>query len=182
MSVINTATNAVTATVPVGSGPLGVTVTSDGAKVYVANQGGNPFTSSGGSGNTVSAINASTNAVSGTATVGSGAFATAVTPDSSKVYVTNYGAGSGNTVSVVNPATNAVTATVTVGTGPLGIAITPDGSKAYVANNGAGNVSVINTTTNTVTATITVPHPVGVTVSRNGNTVFIRMAPIAKCG
>ena len=36
VSVIDTATNTVTATVPVGSYPIGVAVTPDGTKVYVA--------------------------------------------------------------------------------------------------------------------------------------------------
>ncbi len=39
VSVIDTATNNVTATVTVGSGPYGVAVTPDGTKVYVANCG-----------------------------------------------------------------------------------------------------------------------------------------------
>ena len=38
MSVIATATNTVTATIPVGVGPAGVAVSPDGSKVYVANQ------------------------------------------------------------------------------------------------------------------------------------------------
>ncbi len=37
MSVIDTATNTVTATIPVGPEPYGVAVTPDGSKVYVAN-------------------------------------------------------------------------------------------------------------------------------------------------
>ena len=36
-SVIDTATNTVTATVPVGDGPVGVAVTPDGARAYVTN-------------------------------------------------------------------------------------------------------------------------------------------------
>ena len=39
VSVIDTATNTVTATVNVGSGPFGVAVNPDGTKVYVANSG-----------------------------------------------------------------------------------------------------------------------------------------------
>ena len=38
VSVLDTASNAVLATVPVGSGPYGVAVTPDGARVYVANR------------------------------------------------------------------------------------------------------------------------------------------------
>jgi YVTN family beta-propeller protein len=39
VSVIDIATNTVTATIPVGTNPLGVAVTPDGSKVYVANFG-----------------------------------------------------------------------------------------------------------------------------------------------
>ena len=79
----------------------------------------------------------------------------AVSPDGSKVYITNIGT---NGVAVIDTATNAVTATITGLTYPLGVAVTPDGSRVYVANEGSNNVSVIATATNTVTATI----PVGV--------------------
>jgi YVTN family beta-propeller protein len=41
VSVIATATNTFTATIPVGSGPQGVAVSPDGSKVYVANSGFN---------------------------------------------------------------------------------------------------------------------------------------------
>jgi YVTN family beta-propeller protein len=38
VSVIATATNAVSATISVGNGPVGVAFTPDGSKAYVANQ------------------------------------------------------------------------------------------------------------------------------------------------
>jgi YVTN family beta-propeller protein len=62
VSVINTATNAVIATVPVvGANPAGVAVTPDGKKVYVTSD------------NTVSVINTATNTVIATVPVpGSG--------------------------------------------------------------------------------------------------------------
>jgi YVTN family beta-propeller protein len=60
VSVINTATNKVIATVNVGIEPLGVSVTPDGKKVYVAN----------GYNGTVSVINAATNTVIDTVDVG----------------------------------------------------------------------------------------------------------------
>ena len=37
VSVINTATNTVSATITVGADPIGVSVSPDGSKVYVAN-------------------------------------------------------------------------------------------------------------------------------------------------
>ena len=62
MSVIDTATNTVSATVTVGTQPIGVAITSDGTRVYVTNYASN----------TVSVIDAATNMVSATVTVGSG--------------------------------------------------------------------------------------------------------------
>ena len=61
VSVIDTATQTVVATVPVGSLPCGVAVTPDGALVYVANAGGD----------TVSVIDTATNTVVATVPVGS---------------------------------------------------------------------------------------------------------------
>ncbi|MEY4926351.1 MAG: hypothetical protein RI894_787, partial [Bacteroidota bacterium] len=61
VSVINTATNAVVATVAVGNGPYGLSVSPDGSRIYVANQNSN----------TVSVINTATNAVVATVAVGS---------------------------------------------------------------------------------------------------------------
>jgi YVTN family beta-propeller protein len=97
----------------------------------------------------VSVIATATNTVTATIPVGDFPFGVAVTPDGSKVYVTN-----SNSVSVIATPTNTVTATIPVG--GLGVAVTPDGSKVYVANHGSNSVSVINTATNTVTATIPV--------------------------
>jgi YVTN family beta-propeller protein len=74
-----------------------------------------------------------------------------VTPDGSKVYVTNAKRLGPGTVSVIATATNTVTATIAVGVTPGGVAVTPDGSKVYVANFNSKSVSVIATATNTVT-------------------------------
>jgi YVTN family beta-propeller protein len=73
--------------------PLGVAVTPDGTKVYVANRGSG----------TVSAIATATNAVVATIPVGGNPYGIAVTPDGTNVYVTT-----GNTVSVIDTATNNV--------------------------------------------------------------------------
>ena len=56
VSVIDTATNNVTATVTVGNNPFGVAVTPDGTKVYVANRVSN----------NVSVIDTATNNVTAT--------------------------------------------------------------------------------------------------------------------
>ena len=79
-----------------------------------------------------------------------------VSPDGSKVYVTNIG---DNIVSVINTATNTVVGMpIPVGGFPTGVAVTPDGRKVYVANASDGTVSVIATVTNTVS---TIPVGLG---------------------
>jgi YVTN family beta-propeller protein len=62
---------------------------------------------------------------------GAGAFALALTPDRTQMWVTSTAAGS---VSVVDLATRSVVKTISVGGSPKRIAFTPDGSLAIVAN------------------------------------------------
>jgi YVTN family beta-propeller protein len=71
----------------------------------------------------------------------------AVTPDGSRVYVSNSTAGS---VSVIDTATRAVTNTITsnIGSIPVGITIDSSGSNAYVGNYRAGVITAIDIATN----------------------------------
>jgi YVTN family beta-propeller protein len=163
VSVIDTASNTVTSTIPVGTYPLGVAVTPDGAKAYITNNGSG----------TVSAIATATNTIVATIPVGQNPYGIAITPDGAKAYVANY---SSNTVSVIDTATNTVIATIpSVVTAPLLVAITPDGAKVYVTHNTPpGTVAVINTATNTVVATIPVGQgPWGVAVTPDGAKVYV---------
>ena len=107
VSVINITTNAVVATVAVGTGPYGVAVSPDGSRAYVANNGSS----------SVSVINTTTNAIVATVGVGAGPYGVAVSPDGSRAYV---GKPFSNNVSVINTANNAVT-TVPVGSNPISL-------------------------------------------------------------
>ncbi|MCZ4101427.1 IPT/TIG domain-containing protein [Streptomyces sp. H39-C1] len=111
VSAVDTATNTVTATIPVGFGPQGVAAAPDGAHVYLPNV----------SSNTVSVIDTTaTDSVVATTPVGSSPTAVAVTPNSAHVYVANLGS---NTASVIDTATAAVATTTAVGRNPIGVAI-----------------------------------------------------------
>ena len=112
VSVIDTATNTVVATIAVGSRPSGVAVTPDGKHAYVANGiflarrhglGDRHGHQHGGGGH----------GPGGEFTL----MAIAVTPDGKHVYVVNFGS---NNVSVIDTATNTVVATVAVGSVPAG--------------------------------------------------------------
>jgi YVTN family beta-propeller protein len=164
VSVIDTATNTVVATVTVGPLPRGVAVTPDGTHAYVADGAG-----------AVSVIETATNTVVATVTVGVNPIAVAVTPDGKHVYVANGNfAGTTGTVSVIATATNTVVATIPVGAIPSAVAITPDGTHAYVTNRDSNNVSVIATVSNTVVATVPVgPSPQGVAITPDGKHVYV---------
>lgn len=108
MAVINTVTNTVTATIPVGPGPQGIAVTPDGRHVYVSSA----FSDD------VSVIATATNTVTATVPVGGGPHNVAVTPDGSHAYVTN----ADSRMSVIDTADNTVTSTITGFSSPYVIA------------------------------------------------------------
>jgi PGF-pre-PGF domain-containing protein len=120
-------------------------------------------------------IDTTTNIVTARIYTGSSTYGVAVSPDGTKVYVTNEGSSTDNsTVSIIDASTNTVTATVPVGKWPYGIAVSPDGAKVYVANYDSKNVSVIDTATNKVTDTVnTGISPYGVAVTPDGTKVYV---------
>jgi YVTN family beta-propeller protein len=94
-----------------------------------------------------------------------------VSPDGSKVYVTN---GYLNILSVIDTKKNNIISKVNVGENPIGVAISPDGKKVYVANNFNNNVSVIDTSKNEVLYSIDVGiNPLGIAISSDGKKVYV---------
>ena len=166
VSVIDTSSNTVIATVMVGSQPQGIAVTPDGANVYVANCGGDVWV-----------IDTSTNKVATKFPAGACPTGVVITPDGSHAYVTLTNA---NAVAVIDTSSNTVMTKIPVGKAPSGIAITPDGTRVYVPNVGTGSsaVSVIDTSTNTVAATITLGNvgSVGVAVTPDGTRAYVANA------
>lgn len=161
VSVIDTATNRVIATVAMGNTPRGVAVHPAGTRVYVTN-----FSS-----NTLSVLDTVSNTVITTVRVGGLPNGVAAHPAGTQVYVANNLDG---TVSVIDTASNIVVATVRVGNRPDGVAAHPQGTRVYVANKPDNTVSVIDTATNTVTATVKVGgSPEGVAVNPEGTRVYV---------
>jgi len=173
VSVIDTATNAVVATVPVGAYPRGVAVTPDGTRVYVAN----------GVSNNVSVIDAATNAVVATVVGVPAPARVAITPDGKRAYVTaNVYGGDVHVINTDPSSPSFHTVVATIDTGFLqdtALAITPDGTRAYVGNQGTP-VSVIDTdpsspSFHTIVATVPVYSYItgGVAITPDGTRVYV---------
>ncbi len=129
VSVIDTATGAVVATVPVVAGPHGMGVTADGRRVYV----------SGDNSSSLSVIDTATDRVIHTIEVGRTPHGVAMTPDGKTLLVAVYG---DNRIAFVDLATNRVDTVVPVPS-PHTIAIRPDGEVAYVASQEPGNFALV---------------------------------------
>jgi YVTN family beta-propeller protein len=164
VSVIDTASGIVVATIPVQSYPAGVAFTPDGTSVYVVNKNSN----------NVSVIDTASQTVVATVPVQSNPIGVAMarTSNGTFAYVTNSGS---NTISVIEVESNpTVVQTIPVGTGPDWVVVTPNSSQAYVENWGSNTVSVISIATNTVTATIPVGLvPSGVAFTPDGSIAYV---------
>ena len=164
VSVINTETRTVVATVDIGVlyDPIGVAVSSDGAWVYVTNA----------MSDTVTVIDASSNSVIGPPIpVGASPGAVAVSPDNSKLYVACYGDDS---VSVIDTDTYDVTA-IADGAGPCSVVFSPDGTRAYVTNRLSATVSVIDVASDSpLTPPIDIDsNPIGLAISPDGARIYV---------
>ncbi len=158
MSVIDTSSNTVVATVPVGSDPYGVAVNPLGTPVYVSNYGSN----------TVSVIDTSSNTVVATIGVGSQPYGVAVNPSGTRVYVANSIDG---TVSVIDTSSNSVVATVTGFAGPIayGQFIVGAAQTTYTIS---GTISSGGTGISDVTVTLSGAGSGTTTTDSNGNYTF----------
>jgi YVTN family beta-propeller protein/VCBS repeat-containing protein len=161
VSVVDTASGAISKTIPVGHGPTAAAINPQGTAVYVLNQ----------SDNTVSVIDTATNSV--TTTVPGVANAGALVASTTNVYITRVGT---NSVYNIDAGTKSVS-TLDVGSNPLALAISPDGKTLYVARgNGITGYSVaaIDTGTKAITKTVNVGvTPIGVALTADGKNLYV---------
>ncbi len=166
VSVIDTGTGAVTATIQVGSTPVAVVVTPDGSKAYVCNQDSSQVT----------VFATATNIVTKAIAVGNSPYSMAASPDGARIYVVNEG---GRSLSVISTATDSVTGTIPLGAGqilsaPWSAAVSPDSQTIYVANNGLNQVQVVDAASGAVTATIPVGSiPYSIALSPDGSRAYV---------
>jgi phospholipase C len=166
VSVVDTATNAITGTVVVGVYPQGIAITPDGKTAYVANTG--PNTGPGGS-QTVTKVNVATQAPQGNIQVGEAPKALVVTPDGKTVAVS-----CADGVYAIATATGSVAKSPVALQSPMGIAVSPDGSTFWVVDADADRVAGISASTLGQTASVaTGDTPWRVAVTADGKSLYV---------
>lgn len=160
VTVIDTATHAITATFPWGDS--GVAINRTGTRAY------STFGSSPGRVQVIDAVNQKQ---IGFIEVRNVAFGIAVHPNGTLAYVTN---NASNSVSVIDTVQNKVIGSIRVGLSPAGIAVSSAGDRAYVANFADNTVSVINLASNVVIDNITVETaPVWIALTPHGTSAYV---------
>src|SRR5439155_8961060 len=163
VAVIDDSTDQIITTVPVGRGPVRITMSPDRLKAYVSN----------GTAATVSVLD--TVALTTTATIRLAAKSrpqeSAVTPDGGRLFVIHQ---STPTVTVIDTATNLIITNVFIGGHQAkDILFTLDGRFAYVANYSQGTGNVIDTATYQVTTIPTAAGSRRLAISPAGDRVFV---------
>jgi YVTN family beta-propeller protein len=172
VDVINTSTQQLIATIPVGSSlgtvyvgatPIALSSSPSLQEFYVLNNDAN---------GTVSVINVLTNNLITTIPVEAFPSCIAITPNGKQAYVTNIGDA---TVSVIDTSTYTIQS-VTVGADPQTVTITPNGKQAYVTNTGSGSVSIIDTSTYAIQSVTVGNGPQAVAITPNGKQAYVANA------
>ena len=167
VAVIDTASNQVTKTIPIPTGPHGLVITPDSKWVYASSDGDS----------VVSVINTATDEVSTSIDVGATPHGLAITPDGSRVLVAGFGT---NQVEAIDTGTNQMVWQVPVPQ-PHNLAITADGQTVYAASQKAGSeaLAVIDILSGTETGSVSLDHtPRALNVSPDGQEVFFTEAGV----
>jgi YVTN family beta-propeller protein len=162
VSVIDTQSKTVTATIPVANGPQELTVSPDGNNLYVVHDGAN----------IVEKIDTSSNMIVGSATIaGTTAKDVLVTPDNLFVFVANY---AGNVVDIFRALDMVEVATILDAPGARRLAIAPGGNRVFVTDYLGDKVTVIKTGTMTKLKDIPVGHqPRGIVIKPDGSEIWV---------
>jgi cation/acetate symporter len=157
VTVVDTAVNQVTATIPIPAGPPQfLAFAPDGRTLYVS------IFNEQRTIHAIDVLDTASNTVVATIPQPARPYLAAVSRDGKRIYVPNHDTAS---VSVIGTDTNTVIAEVKVAPNPHWVTFSRDGTRAYTANHESNVVSVIDTTTLEVLATIPVgtsPHSISV--------------------
>jgi len=163
VSVIDAATNTVTATIPtsVGPGAFEIMVSPSGTRVYVTNIVSGSIT----------VIDTATNTVLADVFIGPILGNVSTATNSSKLYVGSFAT---SLVYVIDMATNILVNTVFVGFSPGMISIPPGGSKAFIPILGNATVAFMDLNSDTIVNTIPVGNqPYGSSILSNGTSLYV---------
>jgi YVTN family beta-propeller protein len=169
MSVIDTATNSVTATIDLlisGNSARTPAVNIDGTEVWIG---------IGAGANTIKRFRVSDNTL--LSTIGGiigGAVRLEFLPDGSSVFAQNQCGACGN-LQKIDTTTFAVSQLNYGTNGLASMAIAPDGSDIYVGTGGVspGQVREVNSSSLTVTRTLSIDAPTGIALSPDGDLLYI---------
>ncbi len=164
LTVIDTRTDSVVATIPVGTRPRGVRVSADGKTVFVALSGSPkcPPTmpdeeceklKSDKSKDGVAVVDAASRKVSRVLPGGSDPETFDISRDGATLFVSNEDAG---TASIVDIASGDIRSTVKVGKEPEGVRLHPDGKTVWVTGETDHNLTLIDTQSGKVVGQIEV--------------------------
>jgi YVTN family beta-propeller protein len=167
ISVVDLATNAVVANIPISEGPPEyVNFTNDGKFAYVS-----VFDPIAKIGNVVLVLDTASRTVVASIPAEKYPYSMAVSPNGRQLYVPNHDA---NLVSVVDTATNTVVNKIEVKPNPHSAAFSVDGRRAYIANHASNVVTVIDTKNGAVLTEIPVgKSPHSIAMSPDGSRIYV---------
>ncbi len=184
LSVIDTRTDTVVASIAVGTRPRGVRLSDDGKTIFVALSGSPrcPPTmpdeeceklKADKSKDGIAVVDAATRKVTRVLPGGSDPENFDISKDGSTLFISNEDAG---TASVVDIASGKIRSTVKVGREPEGVRVYPDGSTVWVTGETDHNVTVLDTKTGKVIATIEVgQRPRSLDFTPDGKRAYVEL-------
>jgi YVTN family beta-propeller protein len=175
VTVIDTATRTKVTRITAGTGCMcigaeGMTLSRDGAFLYVANEVENSVTVISTASNSV--VDTMAGVISGTANF-RGPIGIEVSPDDTRLYVLS----NGGAVEVFDRVNRTRVETVPLNVVQTrGLAVTPDGARLYVSTYGSQSVKVVDLASSSVIATVPLPGnalPLTVEVTPDGRLVYV---------
>jgi YVTN family beta-propeller protein len=174
LSEVDLVNNSINWSVRTGHGSLGVALSADESKVYVANK----------EAGTITVVNTATHNISSTISVGDNPFGLVSDTIHNKIFVGDVG---GNTIKVVNTTNDTLADTITINNlaGSRGLDISPDGSKIYTVglDNSDNSLYIIDASSNTLLDTKALPDNASsydVLVNEAGTKVYIATGSAGK--
>jgi YVTN family beta-propeller protein len=166
VSVIDTTSNKVIATIPTGKAPVNPTFAPDRQHVYVSNS----------QTDTITVIDVKTNEATAIPAGGDRPSGLAFSPDGQTLFVSLISEDyvSPGSVHSIKLATGEATPSIRMGADPERIALTPDGQHLYVSNLLDGTLAVIDTASSKIVATLMLGDlPFNPLMSKDGSLVYV---------